>query len=68
MKTKDFKNLKNEETKKLLDLVAKKKLELMQNTVKLLGSKEKNIKKGKVLRKEIAQVLTILNDRREPNI
>lgn len=65
MKTKDLKNLKNEETKKLLELVSKKKLELMQNTVKLLGSKEKNIKKGKVLKKEIAQILTILNDRKD---
>lgn len=60
MKIKEIKNLRNEEIKKLKDLVSKKKLELMQNMVKLLSSKEKNVKKNKILKKEIAQVLTIL--------
>lgn len=65
MKTKEIKELRNKEIKDLLSLVLKKKLELVQNMVKLLGSKEKNIKKSKILKKEIAQILTILSNRKE---
>lgn len=64
MKIKEFKDLKNEETKKLLALVAKKKLELLRNAVKLTSSKEKNVKIGKVTRKEIAQILTIIKEKK----
>lgn len=68
MKIKEIKNLRNEETTKLKALVFKKKVELMQNMVKLLSSKEKNVKKNKILKKEIAQILTILKERKELNI
>lgn len=64
MKIKEFKDLKNEEIKKLLALVAKKKLELLRNAVKLTSSKEKNVKISKVTRKEIAQILTIIKEKK----
>ena len=63
MKTKEFGSLKTKEIKELKDLVSKKKLELIKNQVKILSGKEKNLKKIWGLRKEIAQVLTIIKEK-----
>lgn len=60
MKIKDLKELTTKTVKDLQDLVLKKKLELVKNTVKIAGGKEKNLKIGWNLKKEIAQILTIL--------
>lgn len=60
MKRNDFKNIKTKKTEDLKKMVSEKKLEL----IKLLSNKsskgEKNLKKGRNLKKEIAQVLTLV--------
>lgn len=64
MKIKELKELKTKELKDLLSLVAKKKVELLKNAVKIAGGKEKDIKKNWTLRKEISQILTIINTKK----
>lgn len=63
MKIKELKELKTLEIKKLEDLVSKKKLLLLKNNVKIASGKEKNFKIGWMLKKEIAQILTILKQK-----
>ncbi|HCR35434.1 hypothetical protein A2130_01635 [Candidatus Woesebacteria bacterium GWC2_33_12] len=62
MKIKDLKELRNKDIKNLLSLTAQKKLEVIKNAVKISGAKEKNIKVQKTLKKEIAQILTIVKE------
>lgn len=57
---KDLKNKNKEELQKLLD----EKKEALQNfRFNISGSKQKNVKAGRDLRKEIAQILTEANSR-----
>lgn len=63
MKTKEFKSIKIKEIKELKNLVSKKKLELIKNQVKMLSGKEKNLKKIWGLKKEIAQLLTVIKEK-----
>lgn len=60
MKIKEVKDLTTKTVKELETLVSKKKLELVKNTVKIAGGKEKNLKVGWTLRKEIAQIMTVI--------
>lgn len=60
MKIKELKELKTKEAKDLISLVSKKKVELIKNQVKIAGGAEKNLKKSWNLRKEIAQILTLI--------
>lgn len=60
MKIKEIKDLKTKTVKDLETLVSKKKLELVKNTVKIAGGKEKNLKVAWILRKEIAQIMTVI--------
>lgn len=60
MKIKEVKDLKTKTVKDLTDLVSKKKLELVKNTVKIAGGKEKNLKRSWIVKKEIAQIMTVL--------
>ena len=60
MKIKEVKDLTTKTVNELQDLVLKKKLELVKNTVKIAGGKEKNLKVAWILRKEIAQIMTVL--------
>lgn len=60
MKIKEVKDLTTKTINDLQALFAKKKLELVKNTVKIAGGKEKNLKVGWKLKKEIAQILTII--------
>lgn len=64
MKTKEFKSIKIKEIKELKNLVSKKKLELIKNQVKILSGKEKNLKKIWALKKEIAQLLTVIKEKK----
>jgi len=63
MKIKELNDIKTKETKDLVKLVEKQKLELIKNQVKIAGGKEKNLKKSWGLRKEIAQLLTIIKQK-----
>ncbi len=64
MKIKEIKELKLKEIKELETLVSKKRLDLVKNQVKIAGGKEKNIKKSWGFRKEIAQLSTIVNEKK----
>ncbi len=63
MKIKELKEIKNKEIKDLEKMVSKSKLELIKNQVKIAGGKEKNLKASWTLRKEIAQVLSIIKEK-----
>lgn len=63
MKIKELKEVKNKDIKELETMVSKQKLELMKNQVKIAGGKEKNLKKSWNLRREIAQLLSIIKEK-----
>lgn len=62
MKKNDFKNLKNKKLAELKKLVSEKKTELLKYLSKKASGGEKNLKKAKNSRKEIAQVSTIIRE------
>lgn len=64
MKTKDLKALVAKSDVELGKTLIDKKLELEKVLLAISTGKEKNFKKGKNLRREIAQVLTILNQKK----
>ena len=63
MKIKELKDLRTKEVKDLNAFIAKKKLEVIKNAVKISGAKEKNLKLSKIAKKEIAQILTIIKEK-----
>ena len=63
MKAKEFGNLKIKEIKELKSLISKKKLEQIKIQVKMHSGKEKNLKRIWALKKEIAQVLTLIKEK-----
>jgi ribosomal protein L29 len=64
MKKKDLAELRLKEIKEIENLLSKKKLELMVLISKLTAGGEKNLKKGRNLKKEIAQILTIIKEKK----
>jgi ribosomal protein L29 len=60
MKKKELTEVKQKDVKDLKALVAKKKLELIENTVKIAKSANKNIKANWKIRKEIAQIMSVV--------
>lgn len=63
MKKKDLADIKNKEIKDLKKLAEEKKLELAKIEVKIHSSEEKNVKKASNLRREIAQILTMIQEK-----
>ena len=63
MKKKDLINLKGKTLAELEKLAKESQLGLVQFTAKIKGGSEKNLKKAKNLRREIAQVLTIIREK-----
>lgn len=63
MKIKELKELKLKEVKDLEKMVSKDKLELSKNQVKIAGAKQKNLKTAWRIKKEIAQILTIIKQK-----
>ena len=63
MKIKELQEIKNKEIKDLQAMALKLRLELSRNAVKIAGSKEKNLKKAWNIKKEIAQILTIIKNK-----
>ena len=61
MNKKEFLKLKEREVSELSKMVDEKKTELMKVKMDVLGGKEKNLKKAKGIKKEIAQILTLIN-------
>lgn len=63
MKIKELKEIKTKEAKDLEKTVSKLRAALMKNAVKMIGGKEKNLKKAWNIKKEIAQILTIIKEK-----
>ena len=63
MKKKELTNLLTKDVEYLTDLVAKKRIEFIKIKAEMKVSKEKNLKKTKNLRRDLAQVLTILKEK-----
>jgi ribosomal protein L29 len=63
MKKKDLQNIRTKKIKTLEKLVGEKKLELVKIRLAMKVGKEKNLKKAKNLRREIAQILTIIREK-----
>lgn len=59
MKSKEFKELKTKKANELIKLLDEKRVELTKITSKMYAHREKNLKKGKILRREIAQIMTV---------
>ncbi|TSC55852.1 MAG: hypothetical protein Greene041679_563 [Parcubacteria group bacterium Greene0416_79] len=55
-------DLKNRTTEDLLKLAGEKREALHAFRFAMTGSKKKNVKEGKYLRKEIARILTAINN------
>jgi len=62
MKKKEFKDLRAKEEKELNKMLLEKKTELMKVIPNLAVNQEKNLKKAKTLKIEIAQIKTILRE------
>ena len=63
MKRKDFIELKGKETADLLKMVKTKKTELAKLGPKVSAGEEKNLKKAAGLRREVAQILTLIKEK-----
>lgn len=63
MKTKEFKELKKKEIKELLKLEGTKKFEAQKAKLNMVSGKEKNLKIFRNLRRNIAQVATIIREK-----
>lgn len=62
MKKTELKNLRDKEVEELKKTVSKKKLEIAKVLAKLSVGQEKNLRKAKNLKKELAQTLTIIKE------
>ena len=63
MKIKEFKELKNKEIKDLNKLFVEKRDVLRKIMLEIKTGSEKNIKKGAILRNEIAKILTLIKEK-----
>lgn len=63
MKKKEFNELKSKTAKDLKKIVFTKKLEAEKSRMNTLAGKEKNLKVGKNLRREIAKILTLIREK-----
>ena len=62
MKKTELKNLRAKKADQLKETVSKKKLEIAKVLAKISAGQEKNLKKGRNLRKELAQTLTLIKE------
>ena len=63
MKKKELNKLREKSIKQLQTLVDKKKLELVKIQSKMKVGKEKNLKSTKNLKRDVAQILTIIREK-----
>ena len=64
MKSKELNDLRTKDVKELQKLLNKKVADAVQAKVKTKVSKEKNLKNVKMLKRDISQILTIMNEKR----
>ena len=65
MKSKEFNELKGKKENDLLKLVRGKKVELTKLTSRIYAGREKNLKIGKNLKRDIAQIMTLIRMNKE---
>ncbi len=63
MKKKEKGVLRSKEIDDLKKALDKARVELKKTQAEIYGGKEKNLKKGKNLRRDIAQILTIIKEK-----
>ena len=63
MKKKDIETLRGKEVAEIKKALGEKKADLIKAQTEMYGGKEKNLKKAKNLRREVAQMLTIIKER-----
>jgi len=63
MKRKDFVELKSKEIGELKKLLGEKKLELVKIYPEIAMGREKNTKKAGLLKKDIARIATLINEK-----
>jgi ribosomal protein L29 len=63
MKTKEFKDLRNKDLKSLNKMVSEKKVLLTKKLMEIQAGKEKNLKAGMNIRREIAKILTLIKEK-----
>ncbi|MCS7091945.1 MAG: 50S ribosomal protein L29 [Patescibacteria group bacterium] len=63
MGKKDLKELAKKTISELKSLLAQKKKDLVLASLSVLSGKEKNVKKAKLIRLEIAQISTIIREK-----
>ncbi|KKQ92053.1 MAG: coiled-coil [Microgenomates group bacterium GW2011_GWC1_39_7b] len=63
MKRKEFTNLKNKTLEDLTKLVREKKEESLKKKMNGVSGKDKNLKSYRNLRREIAQILTLIKEK-----
>ena len=63
MKIKDFKDIKSKELKDLKKVLSEKKKDAAKKRMEIFSGKDKNLKLSKNLRKDIAQILTLIREK-----
>ena len=63
MKTKDLQSLRTKDLKELTELVHHKGIEQVKSKAEIKAGREKNLKKVKFIKRDIAQILTIIKEK-----
>lgn len=64
----NIKDLKTKEVKELYSILAELRLKLESFGTEVLQGKEKNVKKGRFIKKDIARVLTLIKIKESENL
>jgi len=62
MKTRDLTSLRKKSPDEIKSLLEQKKLEAVESFAKMKAGQEKNLKKTKNLKREIAQIMTVFQE------
>ncbi len=63
MKKKDLQELRKKEIPELKNLAEEKRLEIERVRAEIVSGREKNLKKVKNLRRDLAQILTLIKEK-----
>lgn len=63
MHKRELTDLKNKEIKELKTILEKKRIEAAKVYMELMAGREKNLRKSKMTRLEVAQILTIIREK-----
>ena len=63
MKKKEMNELKAEDIKEMEKILSEKKTDIMKTRAQIVASKEKNLKKIKMAKRDISQISTIIREK-----